>query len=131
MSWFEFNEDKAIWYFFILGGAFIPIFVRLIVTADFPVEHLDIKDVLFAGLAMTISNFNLIGSEKVKYKSIIFGFSAACILFTGLIIAEFLFDDIKQLHSNFYYLTRISYACVFASIVLSYITNRFVFKKGN
>ncbi len=53
------------WFFCTIAGSFIPCWVRfyMVVTGD-SVNTFDIKDVMFACLAILISNFTLINSSR-------------------------------------------------------------------
>jgi hypothetical protein len=130
MSLIKFNEDAIVWFIIIVFGSFIPVFARFVVTMDYPhAIHLDIKDVLFSGLAMNISNFPLIGSRKLKYKGIIFGSSVFCIIAIAVGIGVFLSNETNHIDNELSNLRCISFVFVLGSIIVSYFANRFVFKK--
>jgi hypothetical protein len=62
------SDDKWMWYFLTLFASFIPVILRLLVSFDLPIQGYDIKDFLFAGLAMNLSNLSLIGHKEFDRK---------------------------------------------------------------
>jgi hypothetical protein len=122
------TENKWIWYLLTFGGSFIPFLARLLVSLEFPINSFDIKDILFAGLAMNLSNFNLTNIEESK-KSRLIIFSGLSIFFIGLIIGIFLCAEYKEpANNNIYLLKLVSYAFVAFSIRTSYNANSYSFK---
>ena len=119
----EANETRWLWFGGVLIGSFIPLILRLIVSLDIQeIASFDIKDCLFAGLAINLSNFNLLESSKYQFKLALGFLSTICILIIAVAIGVFLISEtITQ--KNFLWLKLISVIVVTFSIRISYGLN--------
>jgi len=124
------NENKWVWYLSTLIGSLLPVFFRLILSStNNHFEPFDIKDLLFSGLAMNLSNLNLIGHKIFDIKVVLATISAILIIFISFLITAFMFLDIlKGELFNVTILEILSIFLVLGSIYLSYESNNYVFK---
>jgi hypothetical protein len=125
------NEPKWIWFIGTVIASFIPVALRFITSMDYNVNPIDIKDFLFAGLGLSLSNLNLIGHKKFDQKTVIALFSAGAIVFIAYALGVYLRNeaDIDTVKKEPFWLSFFSYGITFASIYLSYEANHYVFKK--
>lgn len=66
-------EHKWAWYIGTLIGSFIPIILRFLISLDSEISSFDIKDLLFAGLAMNLSNLSLVNGKEILKEDRQFG----------------------------------------------------------
>jgi hypothetical protein len=107
------SEQKWLWWVGTLIGSFVPVICRLI-NGDHPL--VDIKDILFAGLAMNICNLPLLTNDSFNHKLKVGIFSAGLIFFIGLFLGKFLNTEGINLND---FRTWISVVLVWVSIMLS------------
>lgn len=123
------SENKWLWFIITICGSFIPLIFRYVVSLGFPTtSNFDIKDVLFAGLAMNLSNFNLLSSKNFKAKVVIALLSSIMIAVIAVLISIFLAKENDKINS-LTLLQLLSVIFVLFSIYMSYETNNFVLKK--
>ncbi len=127
-KYIEGNESKWIWFTLTLIGSLIPLILRFLVSLAFPIQSFDIKDLLFAALAINLSNFNLIGSRNFKTKTIIVIFSALLIIFISSTLGVFLCTEANTHQVSFLKLKTISIVFFLASVYMSFEANNYVFK---
>lgn len=116
-------ENKWIWFLGTLVGGFLPVFGRLIVGLSIPIELFDIKDVLFAGVAMNLSNFTLVGYKEVQNKVLIIFASALFTFFMSFLIAIYLCSG-ENTPKHYIILNFLSCSFCAASIFLSWVSNK-------
>lgn len=127
----EANTYKWVWFLGTLIGSLLPIFGRLFASMAFEIKSFDIKDALFAGLAMNLSNLTLIGSKSsrtLKVKGFLAMASGAFIFFLSLLIAIFLCAENSEETSLINVLKAIALAFSVGAVFLSYSANNYVFK---
>ena len=124
----EGNENKWLWFSLSLLASLLPIFTRYCASlGSNTVASFDIKDLLFAGLAMNLANFNLVSAKKIKAKLAIIGLSAILIVVISVIVGIFLMAEPQPVQNNGLPLLRlISGALVIFSIFMSYCANDYV-----
>ncbi len=123
------QEYKWIWYLGTLFGSLLPMIIRLVISMDHKIPCFDLKDFLFAGLAMNLSNLNLIGTKSFKYKTEIALFSTACIVIIAAVIGVLFADEANTEKNNLFGIKALSLLFVSLSIYVSFEANNFVFKK--
>lgn len=121
------NESKLIWYFAIVISSSIPMILRFLTSLDLKISSFDIKDVLFAGLAMNLSNFNLISSKKFSFKVIFALFSATLITIIGFCLGILFCCESQSPAPNLSGLTLCSCLLLAGSFALSYQANKCIF----
>lgn len=126
----EKNDYKWLWFILTFFGSFIPLILRFITSLDFNIPSFDIKDLLFAGLAMNLSNLNLVGSKKFDTKLIIVLFSALFIILIAFALGVFLRNEADKSDVSTFWLKTCSTIFVGLSIYVSYEANNYVFKKA-
>jgi hypothetical protein len=119
------------WYFLTLFASFIPVILRLLVSFDLPIQGYDIKDFLFAGLAMNLSNLSLIGHKEFDRKLAIALISMTFILLIGFLIGLFLFNEAMNNKYPLPTLQVFSFVFVGISVYMSREANYYVFNKIN
>lgn len=129
-KYIEGNFYKWIWFLGTLIGSLLPILARLFACLAFEINYFDIKDVLFAGLAMNLSNLSLIGSKRFKMKPIIALASGIFIFLLSMLIAIFLCAENKPPNNYQFILNIISLIFVAGAVFLSYTANNYVFKNS-
>ncbi|MEX6689253.1 hypothetical protein QTN47_17215 [Danxiaibacter flavus] len=93
------NFLKFQWFVYTLVGGMIPVGVRFLVAYNFNLENkLDIKDLLFASLAMNISNFSLLTNDDHKLKSIFSAASGMLLVFISVAIGIYMAKENEKLH---------------------------------
>lgn len=137
-KYIEGNEYKWFWFFLTFGGSCLPIIARFLCGLSSSIEIFDIKDVLFAGLAMNLSNLNLVGNKKIEAKVVISLLSVALIFLCTLIIGIFLCTEnsidstngLLSLKQGLCILKVLSGILVAFSIYWSYNANNYVFENS-
>jgi hypothetical protein len=124
-------EHKWAWYIGTLIGSFIPIILRFFISLDCEISSFDIKDLLFAGLAMNLANFNLIAGKEVENQHKIAGLSVLWIIFISTVLGVFFHGESLDVKKNFYGLKITSGVIVLISTLASYATNQYVFNQVN
>jgi hypothetical protein len=131
-SWIQGNENKWLWYGGTLIGSMVPLIFRLLISLDNRhVACFDIKDLLFMGLAINLSNFNLIGTRNFPYKVAIAIVSGIFILLMGFALGTVMTDESNSTPNPFLWLKIISSCFVLFSVYMSYEANRFLFENVN
>ena len=128
----EKKENKWLWYLLTFIGSFLPLIVRFLVSGGFSsVNNFDIKDVLFAGIAMNLGNFNLLGGSKIEAKVVIAILSTILMLVIALIVGIFLAVESNVNDKNHFILLKSS-SCVLVaiSIFMSYTANNYALKNS-
>jgi hypothetical protein len=126
-KWIESDEYKWLWFGGIFIGSAIPMILRGVLSLDRNIDSFDIKDLLFMGLAVNLSNLNLIGSREFKYKVSIAFFSVLFILMMGFGLGEIMTDESNRVKGSLMGLTVVSVIFVTVSVYVSYEANRYVF----
>jgi hypothetical protein len=124
------GKTKWSWYSIALLISFLPVIIRLIVCIAVPSAiAFDIKDILFSGLAMNLSNINLVGHKAFKPKQGIAVSSSLLILIIGIILALFLQHDLSHNERSLTGLVVAGIVIVLASVYVSYEANDYLFAK--
>ena len=88
------NDDLWLWFFCTLLASFMPCIVRYAISLGVHIESFDIKDILFATLAIVISNFTLVGSQKkLEERKLIIVASGFLLIPVVCFTANFLFNE--------------------------------------
>lgn len=123
----ERNEYKWMWFVFTLIGSFLPMGFRYLASLGFNVSSFDIKDLLFAGLALNISNLTLAGSQRSDTRVVMAGVSFFMSLIIAVFIVIFMCNEefpTKELIG----LKYLSYPVVILSGIISWQANNYVHK---
>ena len=123
------NEPKWIWFIGTVIASFVPVILRLITSLDYNITKLDVKDFLFAGLGLSLSNLNLVGSKEFDQKMLIAFVSGGLIALIGFALGIYLRNEADIVKKDPLWLGICSYAITIASLYLSYEANSYVFKK--
>jgi len=102
--------------------------IRLVVAAKANIACFDYKDLLFAGLAINLSNLNLIGSRKFEEKVSVAAFSALGIIFCCAPLMIFFMSDDNDTNTGISILKGFSIIIVILSGWFSYDANNYVIK---
>ncbi|MBV8252678.1 MAG: hypothetical protein JO154_08725 [Chitinophaga sp.] len=111
-----------------LVGSMLPIILRFVTSLDLDIGRYDIKDFLFAGLAINLNNFNLITSEKVEAKIIFSTISAFAIVVLAFLLGVFIGTEVVKPAPAFIWLSFIAVICFLGSAYLSYEANKIIYK---
>lgn len=122
-DWLEKSEKKWLWFWLTLIGSVLPIFFRFFASYLWKIESFDFKDLLFAGLAMTLINFNTLGKSYAG-KTGILVLSAFLIAGFSFLITIFLYADGSHVE-NIGLFKGLSFATTVAAVLLSYETKDF------
>ena len=116
------GKERWIWFTVTLIGSFLPTIFRYFVGFGGEIEQFDIKDVLFAGLAINLANFALINNLNVDEKTSIILMSAIFMVVLSVILCVFLAYETKS-NFNGTVLDVWPYVLIAASALLSFSTN--------
>src|SRR5688572_5147167 len=86
-------QHKWNWYMCTLIGSLIPMGLRFFISLDYQINMFDIKDMLFAGLAMNLSNLGLLNNNKFKQKDRIGVLSGFFIVFISVALGVSFVDE--------------------------------------
>lgn len=131
LKWLASKEYKWLWYGGTLVGSALPILMRVFLSLDKPVPSFDLKDLLFMGLAINLSNFNLIGIQKFEYKVVVVVCSMLFVIMMAFILGVLMNDESNHVVDPMKWMTRLSVLCVAASAILSYAANKHIFSGVN
>lgn len=120
-------QYKWNWYMCTLVGSMIPVLMRFFISLDCGIAMFDIKDLLFAGLAMNLSNLSLLNSRKMKQNDRIGFLSGLFILFISAFLGLFFFQEDPTIKTELSKLKIVSSVLVVSSIWLSYRTINTIF----
>ncbi|HVZ95749.1 MAG TPA: hypothetical protein VG847_02660 [Chitinophagaceae bacterium] len=129
-SQIEGRNTKWLWFSLTILCSFIPCIARAIAATNLDISYFDTKDLIFAGIAINLSNFSLISSHiKFELKTLLSVFSTLANLFLAVILGILLSDDNnKNAHSTMW----LSIFCIIIvgfSVYLSYDANDYIIKK--
>jgi hypothetical protein len=122
------NDYKWAWFILTLIASISPIICRFIVWCDFKINLFDIKDLLFAGLAINLSNLNLVGSKNFDEKVLIVMSSIIFLTFFAFIIGVALATEAIKDTPKIICLDWLSVIVAALSIYVSFEANNYVFK---
>lgn len=131
----EINDIMWGWLLFsVLLGA-LPFFVRWIIAlgCEDAMDAYDIKDTVYFGIAINISNFSLIRNKSVVMKNLVTGWSLLIVIFLIIFIAILQDADCEKIISHqkkvqIQIIHLITLVLVAGSLRLSYTTNLSVAK---
>lgn len=133
MGFFSKIEGKHttwIWFVITILCSFIPCIARAIASTNLDISCFDTKDIIFAGIAINISNFQLISSHiKIEPKILISLLSTIANLFLAVILGIILSDDSNTKAHSTFWLNIICILIVIVSIYLSYDANDYIIKQ--
>jgi hypothetical protein len=122
-------QHKWNWYMCTLAGSMIPMALRFFISLDYEINMFDIKDVLFAGLAMNLSNLNLMRNEFEERERIAV-LSAIFIIFISVALGASFIDESSSIKKPFVWSKIISVGIVLGSVWASYKANEFVYSNN-
>ena len=123
------RDHKFTWFVYTIIGSSLPIIFRLLGATSGKVEWIDFKDFLFAGIAINLSNFALVGDREFEYKNHLIGLSVILMVLLSDAIMVFLITESRG--SQFLWtLYIISTVILLLSIYISYVANDAVFDKN-
>lgn len=122
------NDYKWAWFILTFIASISPILCRVIVWCDLSINVFDIKDLLFAGLAINISNLNLVGSKSFDEKVLIVMASIIFITFFAFIIGVVLATEAMKHAPVIICLDFLAVLVALASFYVSFEANNYVFK---
>jgi|GEM_PF-1848677 len=128
-AFFKRNKSRLIGYSFILFGSLFPAIVRLMISLDLNIIRYDIKDYIFAGLAINLSNFNLIKGHRLETQLVYTTLSVFLIFLLGCILGVFLGFEIIKPAPNLPWLTCFAIILFLGSVYLSYEANNLFFNQ--
>lgn len=119
------NHSKLQWFIITIVAGTLPVFVRLYVGLNNNIDSLfDIKDILFAALAINISNFSLFTNDDYELKSLIAWASGILLVFITLAISHYMEKDGLKVPMPYPYINGIiSWGLFGGSVSLSYFAN--------
>ncbi|MCP9752841.1 hypothetical protein [Ferruginibacter sp. HRS2-29] len=82
------QEKKWLWFCMTLIGSFIPVITRVIISSNTSLSLIDIKDVLFGGLAMNLANLNFGKYKSKDFGNVMTALSVIAIFCLGIFIAN-------------------------------------------
>lgn len=124
----EADESKWLWFGGILIGSCLPMIIRFIISIDFQeISSFDIKDCLFAGIAINLSNINMVGIRDFRSKVSITYLSTISLVIIASCIAVFLMNEANP-QQGLFGIKLISILVVIASTRISLFANHFSFK---
>jgi hypothetical protein len=122
------NDYKWAWFILTFIASVSPIICRVIISIDFKINLFDIRDLLFAGLALNLSNFNLVGSKKFDDKILIVLSSIIFITCFAFIIGVVLASEAIKNPPAHTFLDWLSVIVAILSVYVSFEANNYVFK---
>jgi len=131
MALFEFLEkstNRWLWFFGIFIGSFIPVGLRLFIGHDYKTTEFDIKDLLFAALAMNLSNLSLVTGKKFETKILIVLVSTLFIVLIAYGLGAFLTDEAAKTKPTGSWLFNSSIVFSILSILVSFEANNYTIK---
>jgi len=134
MALFEFFEKssfKWIWFFGILISSFIPLILRAWIGYSYNIIKFDIKDLLFAALAMNLSNFNLVNGRKPDVRIIILFISGFIIVLVGVALGNLFRDEAEKTNAIPPVLFYSSIVFSILSVVVSFEANNYTLKNSS
>jgi len=120
------NDNKWTWFILTVVASLLPVLFRFLAWTDFNIKIFDIKDLLFAGLAINLSNLNLVGSKEFDEKINIVLFSVLFIILFSFVLGIMLICEAFKAHTTI--LNWLSIAGTDFSIYQSFEANNYVFK---
>jgi len=111
-----------------LVGSMLPVILRFVTSLDLDISKYDIKDFLFAGLAINLNNFNLITSEKLEAKIVFSMLSAFAIVVLAFLLGVFIGTEVVKPAPSFICLSLFTAIFFLGSIYLSYEANKIIYK---
>lgn len=133
MALFEFLEKspgKWMWFLGICVASFIPVILRYIIGCDHNAPEFDIKDLLFAALAMNLSNLSLATGNRIDAKIMIAIVSGLFICFIGYALGVFLTDEADKTKVTGSLLFDCSVVFSLLSIAVSFEANNYTIKNS-
>lgn len=127
-KYIEGNESRWIWFITTLFGGFIPLILRFFISLGIPINPFDFKDILFAGLAMNLSNLNIFGNKNFKTSVVIAVISGAFMISISCFLGVFLCKESTNLQSSMIWLKCISGVFVAISIKINYEAHNYFSK---
>jgi hypothetical protein len=121
------TEHQFTWFIYTVIGSLLPIAFRLLAATSGRIEWFDYNEVLFAGIAMNLSNFALAGNINTVHREYIIGWSILFTIFLSVSIMAFLLDDGNSYN---WILFAFSILVVLLSIYINYFANQFLYKKS-
>ena len=109
-----------------LAGSMIPMALRLFISLDHKIAMFDIKDLLFAGLTMNLSNLNLMSNE-FEARARIAMLSGFLIVVISVALGASLINEDSNTNRFGLGSEIVSVTIVLGSIWKSYKTNEYVF----
>lgn len=126
-EYFAKSDHKWFWFFATFVASLIPVACRFIASLASEINALDLKDVLFAGLALNLSNLNLVGDKTMDKKNIIVYLSVILLIIIAVILGIY-FANENKLRNISIMLDLFSITFVGASVYVSYSANNYVFE---
>ncbi|HYF29959.1 MAG TPA: hypothetical protein VD993_02460 [Chitinophagaceae bacterium] len=126
-------QYKWNWYVYTLAGSMLPVILRFFISLDCGIKMFDIKDFLFAGLAMNLSNLTLIGSDNLDAvtRERIAVVSGLLILFIAAFLGLLFYEEDPGIRKPFFWMKVLAAGFVAASVATSYRTNKYIFTNKN
>jgi hypothetical protein len=103
-------------YMCTLLGSMVPMVLRFIISLDCEINMFDIKDMLFAGLTMNLSNLNLMNNDRLKQKERIAVLSGLFIFFISIGTGISFYEENPEVKSSFSVLKTMSGTVAVASV---------------
>jgi hypothetical protein len=120
------TEHQSTWFIYTIIGSLLPIIVRFLAATTGRTEWFDYTEVLFAGIAMNLSNFALAGNGDCAQREYIIGWS---MIFTILLSASIMIFLLSDGSSNNWIAYSFSFIIVLLSVYINFVANRLLFKK--
>lgn len=123
-------QYKWNWYMCTLAGSMIPMALRFFISLDCGIAMFDVKDMLFAGLTMNLSNLNLMGRIKLKRKDRIAVMSGFLIVFIAAFLGLFYYEEDPEIRKDYVGLKIVAFIFVSVSVWVSYKANETAYNKS-
>jgi len=120
------NLNKTKWFYFTVVVSFLPIIFRILVWTDFTINIFDIKDLLFASLAINISNLSLVSGKDFDQRISTILFSLSFAVAFAFLLGIMLVCEAVRVQTNI-----LNWLAVLASVLTiykSYEANNYVFE---
>jgi hypothetical protein len=122
------SNYKWMWFIATFVGSILPIILRFFLWCAYDVELLDVKDLLFAGLALNLANLTLVGHQSLTEKALIASFSGIFIVIFAFILGCVTRSEVYRINDNNTAFEIVSIIVVILSAYLNFETNNYVYQ---
>lgn len=120
------NLSKTKWFYLTIVVSFLPLIFRFLVWTDFTINIFDIKDLLFASLAINLSNLSLVSGKDFDERINTILFSVVFAVAFAFLLGIMLMCEALRAETNI--LNWLAVCASVLTIYKSYEANNYVFE---